>query len=60
MLSIGGNYGLSSRSGRKRKAWGASPRIKNQKSDRARGAGDSLFLIALSPASRAQILFCFV
>ena len=41
---------LSPQSGRKHKAWGASPRIAIYKSNRARGAGDSATGNKLSPA----------
>jgi len=48
---------LARDSGREHKAWGASPRITNQKHIEAREAADSLKWSTLSPASRARASF---
>jgi hypothetical protein len=45
--------GFSPRSGRQRKAWGASPRIKEQDMGGARGAGDSCRVLRQSRSSAA-------
>jgi len=47
----------SPRSGRKHKAWGASPRIAGKKSDQARESGRQRFMLRLTPASRARSRF---
>jgi hypothetical protein len=48
---------LNPRSGWQHKAWGASPRISDKKSVRAREAGDSVTIPGLSPTPRARSLF---